>query len=177
MMDSRNFLVPDATFVIEIIAFAAVMVVMTRYVLPRIRGTMQARERAITESLTAAQQAEQRQHAAEAEADAVRGAARREARLIVDRARSTGEQMIREGRQAGVAEYRWLAGRAGRELQRRTALSSQRLRLQARAAAVAAAAAYLGDDVDAAQLDQLVDDHFEALSNPRVASRREPSAA
>jgi len=73
------------------------------------------------------------------------------------------DHLVTEGRAAGVEEYRWLAGRAGRELERRNELSSRHLRQQARCAAVAAAQTYLGADVDVdvTSLSRLVDEHLD----------------
>jgi len=168
MLETRNFLVPDATFVIELVAFLVVLIVMTRFVVPRIRARMQARQQALMQALTAARDAQRRQTTAEAQAEEIRAAARREARAITEQARSMRDHLVEEGRRAGVEEYRWLSGRTDRELQRR-----------ARTAATAAALAYLGDDVDKARIEQLVDEHFDAAGSAKepTASCAEPAAA
>jgi F-type H+-transporting ATPase subunit b len=120
MMESRNFLVPDATFAIEMVAF----LVMTRFVVPRIRAGMQARQDAINQALAAARDAEVRRATAEAQSEAIRATARREARTIIEQARRMRDQMIADGRRAGIEEYRWESARTERELQRRLATAS-----------------------------------------------------
>ena len=161
MLETRNFLLPDATFIIEMVAFVVVLVVMTRYVVPRIRRSMQARQNAISAALAGAQEAERRQHEAQQESLRIRAEARREAREITDQARSMRDHLIAEGRAGGIAEYRWLAGRAERELHRRSELGVRQLRQQARAAAIAAARTYLGTDVDVARIARMVDDQLD----------------
>jgi len=163
MLETRNFLVPDATFVIEMVAFIAVLVVMTRYVVPRIRLAMHQRQHSITAALAAADAAERRLDTARAEAAEIKAEARREARATSDQARAMRDHLIAEGRAVGAEEYRWLAGRAAREMERRSDLSSQHLRQRARTVAIAAAKAYLGDDVDVASLAHLVDEQLDAL--------------
>ncbi len=169
MMTTRNFLVPDATFFIEMAAFIAVLAVMSRYVVPRIRNAMAERQNSIVAALAAAEAAEARTEDAEAEAARIRADARRDARAITDQARAVRDHLIAEGRTAGVEEYRWLAGRAGRELQRRSDLSSRRFRQQARTAAITAAQAYLGTDVDVASLSRLVDERLDGGDGNRAS--------
>lgn len=177
MLETRNFLLPDATFIIEMVAFVVVLVVMARYVLPRIRRAMHERQAQIAAALAAADDAERRLASAREEAVRIRAEARREAREITDQARATRDHLIAEGRALGTEEYRWLAGRAERELRRRTELSRTCLRHRARAAALAAAQTYLDGDVDTALLARLVDDRFDAhgyattLSAPAQTSR------
>lgn len=167
MLETRNFLLPDATFAIEMVALLVVLVVMTRYVVPRIRAGMQARGDEINRSLAAAREAEARRAVAQAQAEEIRVTARREARWITEQARATRDHLIAEGRRAGVNEYRWLSGRAERELRRRTDTATKQAQRQARVAASAAACAYLGEDIDLARVERLVDAHFE-FADPRA---------
>jgi F0F1-type ATP synthase membrane subunit b/b' len=177
MLDSRNFLVPDGTFIIEAVAFLAVLVVMTRWVLPRIRGAMEARQRAISQSLAAAREADERRRAAEAEAAEIRTVARREARRIKEQAWGWRDHLIAEAKRAGDEEYRWLAGRAGREQQRRTELMQRRFRMQARAAAIDAAQTYLGCEADRGRISALVDQHLDARAADGAVATGSSSAA
>lgn len=172
MLETRNFLIPDATFAIEMLALLVVLVVMTRYVVPRIRASMHARQQTIIRALAAAREAEVRRATVDAEADELRAAARREASEITSQARSMRDHLIAEGRRAGIEDYRWLVGRADRELQRRTRAAESRLQQLARAAAISAARAYVGDDIDQARLEHMVDHHFAAqVVTGRAADR------
>lgn len=161
MLEDRNFLMPDATFAIEMVAFLTVLVVMTRYVVPRIRERMETRERGIARALAAARQADRQRRTAEAAAARTIAEARREARQIVDQARLTADHLLDEVRRLGNEEYRWLAGRAERELERRSVLAQQQARQRARAAAVAAIRESVGGDVDPARVGQMTDSYFD----------------
>jgi len=163
MLERRNFLIPDATFVIEMVAFVVVLVVMTRYVVPHIRERMHERQRRIDEALAGVRDADRRRHEAESAAAAVRADARREAGRILAAARSMRDDLVAEGRRTGLEEYRWLAGRADRDLQRRTALAREQLTRHARTAAIVATRNYVGPDADADRISGLVDEHLEAL--------------
>ena len=177
MLETRNFLVPDATFAIEMLAFVVVLVVMTRFVVPRIRAGMQARQDEITRALTAAREAEARQASAQAQAEEIRATARRDASWITEQARAIRDHLIAEGRRTGIEEYHWLSGRAERELQRRTEAATAQLQRRARAAAAAAARDYLGGDVDTARIERLVDEQFATPATALVVGSKRESAA
>jgi len=142
---------------------------MTRYVVPRIRERMNERQSTIERALAGAREADQRRHDAEVAAAAIQAEARREAGRITDQARAIHDQLIAEGRRTGSEEYRWLAGRANRELQRRARLAREQLRRQARTAAVAAVRDYVGSQADLARVSALVDEHLDALDHVEPA--------
>lgn len=163
MLETRNFLVPDATIVIETVAFVVVLVVMTRYVIPRIRDRMRVRQQAIDRSLASARAADRRRHETEAAAALITSQARREARQILEQAQAMREHLIAEGRRTGLTEYQWLAGRADRDLRRQTDMA----RRQARMAAAMAVRSHLGSDVDPATIGVLVDEALHTLGSPQ----------
>ncbi|HLI43796.1 MAG TPA: F0F1 ATP synthase subunit B [Acidimicrobiales bacterium] len=117
------FLIPNFTFVLEWIAFVAVLAFFARVILPPLRRAMNEREASIRSNIQAAEDArreaaqlvEQRREALEA--------ARNEARQIVDQANEVAEQLKEEGRQRGQAEYERLvqAARSEIELERQRA--------------------------------------------------------
>jgi F-type H+-transporting ATPase subunit b len=119
MLENRNFLIPDATLIVEMIAFGVVLILMAKFVLPHIRRAMQQRQDLITAALTAAAEAELRRKRADTQAQALLASARRQASEITDQARSMRDHLIAEGRRQGNGEYKWLAGRAEREADRR----------------------------------------------------------
>jgi F-type H+-transporting ATPase subunit b len=117
------FLIPNGTFIAELVAFLIVLGIFAKYILPPLRRVMNEREAHIKSSIEAADQAR-----AEA-ADLARSrresleAARQEARQIVDQANEVAEQLRDEGRQRGQAEYERLvvAARSEIELERQRA--------------------------------------------------------
>src|SRR3954447_10625147 len=101
MLERTNFFVPDATVIVEMIVFVLVMVVVTKYVVPHLRRVVEARQRRIEKALTMATQLEREVADANGEADRIRRQARREARDILDRARTTHDYLIEKGRREG----------------------------------------------------------------------------
>lgn len=157
-----NFLVPDATFVIELAAFSLVLFVVARFVLPRLHTAVETRQNEIQHGLAQAAEAERLEQAADAEARMVLRAARHEAAETIEQARLMRDQMIAQGLHDGRAEYEWLAGRAGREAARREAQLRQQLELRATKAAVAA----VGQAVDAAGVARLTAAIAAAMEQP-----------
>ncbi len=111
------FLIPNFTFVLELIAFLAVLYFFARVILPPLRRAMNEREQQIRNSIDAAEQArrdgaefaEKRREALEA--------ARAEARQIVYQANESADQTREEGRQRGQAEYERLVNAAQAEIE------------------------------------------------------------
>lgn len=160
-----NFLVPDATLVIELAAFTLVLFVVARFVLPRLHTAVEARQNEIQRGLAQAAEAERLEQAADAEARAVLKAARHEAAEIIDGARLMRDEMIAEGLRDGRAEYEWLAGRANREMERRETQLRRQLELRATRAAVAAVGQTVGA-VGVARLTATIAAAMEASAQP-----------
>jgi F-type H+-transporting ATPase subunit b len=139
-----NFLVPDATFVIELAAFTLVLFVVARFVLPRLHTAVEARQDEIRRGLAQAAEAERLEQAADAEAQGVLRAARHEAAETIEQARVMRDEMIAQGLRDGRAEYEWLAGRADREMARRETQLRRQFELRATKAAVAAVGQAVG---------------------------------
>ena len=104
-----NFLVPNATALVEAAVFLIVLVVVTKWVMPRLSATLEVRRRGIHDELrTAAEavaEAERREHRAKQ----VLQQARREARSIVDRAYERHDFLVEEGKRKGREEYEWFS--------------------------------------------------------------------
>src|SRR4051812_46557656 len=168
----ENFLVPDATLFIEVFAFGLVLFVVAKYVLPRLRTAVEARQVAIQRGLANAAEAEQLEQAAEVEAGLVVRRARHEAADITQQAREMRDAILVEGRRDGRAEYEWLAGRADREMARR----EEQLRRQFELGATKAAVAAVGQLVGPADLARLTAAIAEALDPPTQSRRAQVTA-
>jgi F-type H+-transporting ATPase subunit b len=120
----NNFLVPDATLVIEVVAFNLVLFVVAKFVLPRLRTAVEARQAQVAATVALTAETERLRRTAEEESRQVLAAAHRDARRITDQARATRDELIAQGRRDGLEEYRWLAGRAAREAARADARAS-----------------------------------------------------
>ena len=99
-----NFLVPNATFLVELAAFALLFYLLAKYVIPPINRAMTNRQEAIRKEFADLDQARADANAAEAEFKAQIADARHEAARIREEAREQGAQIVSEMRQQGESE-------------------------------------------------------------------------
>ena len=99
-----NFLVPNATFFVELAAFALLFYLLAKYVIPPINRAMTNRQDAIRQEFADLDKARADANAAEAEFKAQIADARHEAARIREEAREQGAQIVSEMRQQGESE-------------------------------------------------------------------------
>jgi F-type H+-transporting ATPase subunit b len=101
---TNNFLVPNGTFFVELIAFAIIVFVLGKYVIPPINKAMTARQDAIRKQFADLDQARDDAKSAEAEFRAQIADARHEAARIREDAREQGAAIIAELREQAQTE-------------------------------------------------------------------------
>jgi F-type H+-transporting ATPase subunit b len=106
-----NFLIPDATALVEAAVFLVVLFVVGRWVLPRLQEIVERRKSGIERELGEASQALAAARARETQAEDRLREARLEARAILDRAREDRDYLIAQGIRKGREEYEWFSGR------------------------------------------------------------------
>jgi F-type H+-transporting ATPase subunit b len=99
-----NFLVPNGTFFVELIAFAIMFFLIAKYIVPPINRAMTARQDAIRKEFADLDQARADAKSAEAEFRAQIADARHEAARIREEAREQGAAIIAEMREQAQAE-------------------------------------------------------------------------
>src|ERR1051326_608634 len=85
---AANFLVPNGTFIAEVIAFAIILFVLARYVYPPLNNAMRQRQEIIQKQIEDAEAARERLAAAQAEYQRALGEARTAGAQIRDDARA-----------------------------------------------------------------------------------------
>ncbi len=80
MIASSNFLIPNATLIVEIVAFLIVLGFLAKYVLPPLNKALEERQEQIRNALEAAERA--RAEAEETRADAPRSSTRPGSRRV-----------------------------------------------------------------------------------------------
>lgn len=170
MIATSNFLVPNGTFIAEIIAFVIVLFVVWRYILPPLNKMLAARQEAIRAELAAAQAAEADAEAAEAARKAELERARQQAREIVEQAQRTAERLADEAHLRGQSEYDRLVTSAEAEvrLARQRALEEAAQRLGE--LVVEVVERIIGREMDAAAHRDLIDEAVEALAQDTGAA-------
>ena len=106
-LPDSNFLLPDATALVEVVVFLVVLFVVSKFVLPRLHMLMNQRRHQIDDALHAAAEAEAEARARHDDAARTLRAARRQARLIIDHAYERHDHLVAEGRRKGREEYEW----------------------------------------------------------------------
>ena len=99
-----NFLVPNATFFVELAAFALLLWLLARYVIPPINRAMTARQDAIRQQFAELDEAKSEADAAKDEFTSQIAEARHEAARIREEAREQGAAIIAEMREQAQAE-------------------------------------------------------------------------
>ena len=101
---ASNFLVPNGTFIVELIAFAAIVWILAKWVIPPINRAMTARQEAIRTQFSELEQAETDAREAEAAYKEQLNNAKHEAARIREEAREQGAQIVSEMREQGESE-------------------------------------------------------------------------
>jgi F-type H+-transporting ATPase subunit b len=157
VLASSNFLVPNATFFVELAAFLIVLFVLGRYVLPYISRPMEQRQATIRQALEDAEVAKQRAADAEEEYKRAISEARAQARALVDEANRLAEQMRAEKRQQADREYELIISRARVDIDAQVRQATEALRQQVGELAVTVVEKVLGDGLDQQSHDSLID--------------------
>ena len=119
---NSNFLVPDGTFIAELIAFLVILAIIAKWILPPLNKAMQARQEEIRSSLEAAEEAKTEAEETRAQRQGIIEEARQQAREIVAQANRAADQVRAEGQERGQQEYDRMVASAAAEI----ALARQR---------------------------------------------------
>ncbi len=99
-----NFLIPNGTFLVELVAFLIILAVIGRFVVPPVERAMRERRERISGLFDEARKAKERAEEAEAAYHKAMHDARAEATAIREKARAQGQQIIDELRATAQAE-------------------------------------------------------------------------
>jgi F-type H+-transporting ATPase subunit b len=145
---STNFLLPNMTFFVELLAFIVILGLIAKYILPPINRAIKQRQEEIASSLQQGEEAKQRLLAADTEYQAKLEEARQEARTVIERANRLADQLREEARTKGQDEYDRVVARAEADIQRATERAREELRLQVADLVIAAAERVIGEELD-----------------------------
>ena len=175
-----NFLVPNATFLVELAAFALLFYLLAKYVIPPINRAMTNRQDAIRKQFADLEKARADANAAEAEFKAQIADARHEAARIREEAREQGATIVAEMREQGEAEKARIIenGKAQVAAERQQAVAS--LRAEVGTLATTLAGRIVGESLDDDERSGRVVDRFladlDALETSKAAARSQNGA-
>jgi F-type H+-transporting ATPase subunit b len=105
MTGTSIFLLPNATFFVELLVVAVILFLMTKYILPPLNRAMESRQEKIRSALAAADAARAEAAAADDERAKVLAEAREQARAIVASGQQTSDQLKAEAVGRAQVEY------------------------------------------------------------------------
>jgi F-type H+-transporting ATPase subunit b len=154
---ASNFLVPNFTFVIEVISFLLILGALARWVLPTVNQTLEERQNTIRQALADAETAKARSQEAEAEYRRAVDDARTEARRVVDEANRLGEDLRSQARERAEAEYQRIIDRAQSDIEASVRRAAEELRGQVGELVVTVVERVIGQTMDEAAQRALID--------------------
>jgi F-type H+-transporting ATPase subunit b len=125
---NSNFLIPNGTFIVEIIAFLIMLAILGRYVLPVLNQTLEARQEQIRSQFEASAKAQKEATEALEEYKNELAEARAEAGRMREEAREQGAAIIAQMRQQAQDEAARITSNAQKQIEaeRQQALTSLR---------------------------------------------------
>jgi F-type H+-transporting ATPase subunit b len=165
MVADAGLLEINVTFVVEVIAFVALLLALRRWAYPRIMAAAESRQQLISRNLSEAERA--RQDAAAALEDVSRQIedARAQAREIIDRAHKAAvletEELAKKGRRDAEAQLQ----RARSEIATERDKAIQEIRGEVGALVVLAASRVLGQAIDARTHAKLIDESLAQVDS------------
>jgi F-type H+-transporting ATPase subunit b len=163
---SSNFLVPNGTFWVELIAFVIMFLILAKYVIPPINKAMTARQEAIRHQFVELDEATAKATAAETEFKSQITQARHEAARIREEAREQGAQIVAEMREQAQAEAARIVEHAHTQIEadRKQAVTS--LRSDVGSMATTLAGRIVGESLDdQARQSRVVERFLSELEN------------
>ena len=174
---ASNFLVPNGTFFVELIAFGVIIWILAKFVIPPINRAMTARQDAIRQEFAELDEAKDDAHKAENEIKAQLADARQAAAKIREEAREQGAQIISEAREQAQSEATRIVehGHAQVQAERQQAVAS--LRAEVGTLAINLAGRIVGESLDDDERSTRVVDRFlanlETMETAEAAGQRD----
>ena len=168
---ASNFLVPNGTFIVEVFAFAIILYVLARWIIPPINKSLADRQEAIRRQFEESQEAQARAEAAEAEFRAALADARQEAARIREEAREQGAAIIAEMREQAGAESQRIIAHAHNQLEAERQQIMHQMRTEVGSIATTLAERILGESLeDNDRQSRTIDRFIEELESQDEAS-------
>ena len=155
-----NFLVPNATFIAEVFAFAIILWVLYRYVVPPVQKAMRERQELVRSQIEESRQAREQLERAEAAYQQALAEARAEAAKIRDSARADADRLRDEMRAQAQQEADRVRQRSEEQLATQRQQVVNELRLEIGRLAVTLASRIVGESLEDDKRRQRTVDRF-----------------
>jgi F-type H+-transporting ATPase subunit b len=145
--ENPNFLLPNATIIVEIIIFAVALYILWKYIVPPITKAMRERAEMVQRSAEESRSAEEKFRLATERYDEALNEARSEAARIRDTARAEGQRNLDELRERASTEIADLRRQSAEQLEGERERVLADLEPSVRGLAVDLATRVVGEDV------------------------------
>ncbi len=146
--EKNNFLVPNATFLFELVSFAIILFVLWKWILPPINNAMTERQNKIKAQFEEAEKLKAEAEAAEAEHQSQLAEARAEASRIREEAREQGAQIVAQHREQAVTEAERITSAAQAQIEVERAQALAQLKSEVGTIATTLAGRIVGESFD-----------------------------
>ncbi|MFN2568205.1 MAG: F0F1 ATP synthase subunit B [Candidatus Dormibacteria bacterium] len=164
MLAEAGLLDINGTFMIEVVAFIAMLLVLAKYAYPPIVRAAEARQKQIEDTLKEAERARAEVGSALEKAQGQIDEAKEQAREVVSRAQQEAKAQAEEFREKGRHEAEAVLERARGEIAAERDRAIRDLRAETGALAIEAASRILGQAIDARAHQRLIDETLEKVS-------------
>jgi F-type H+-transporting ATPase subunit b len=164
---SSDFLIPNATLIVEVVVFLGVLGILARYVYPVLSGAIERRQQHIAQSMRDAEEAERRLASVREEVERMLEEARSQARELASHAQRDAAADAEEIRARARQEATAFAEQARGDIVAERDRALRELRAQYGALVVAAAAKVLGEAIDQSAHQALIERSLKSLETIR----------
>jgi F-type H+-transporting ATPase subunit b len=154
---AANPLALNATFIVEIVVFLALLWLLRRYVFPPLNNALKARQALIAQSLSEAEEARKEAEQARVAEREEMAEARAKAQEFIDRAQKLGDQLRDELRLKGEQDQQAMLERARAELAREREQAVLELRRQVADLVLLATTKVLQEELNPTRQRKLID--------------------
>ncbi len=177
VLAAKNFLLPDATFIAEVVAFLLILAFMWKYVVPPLQRSMNERQALIRKQFDDSREAKERLAAAEAEYKSALAQTRADSARITEEARQQGQRIIEEMRTKAQHEADRINEREEGRLEAMRQQVLGELRAEVGALAVELASRIVGESLaDEARQHRVVERFLAELDEDGGADAEKPPA-
>jgi F-type H+-transporting ATPase subunit b len=170
-MAANNFLVPNATFVVELIIFLVILFLLGKYVLPVLNKRLSDRQASIQREFSELEEAKASAKATEEEYRSQLAEARHEAARIREEARQEGAAIIAELREQAQLEADRIVKHAHLQIEAERQQVVQQLRRQVGSMATTLAGRIVGESLeDDARQQRTVERFIATLESQDAAT-------
>jgi F-type H+-transporting ATPase subunit b len=172
---SSNFLVPNGTFIAELVAFAIIVYVLAKFIIPPINRAMTARQEAIRKEFAELDEAKSEAKKAEEEFKSQIADARHEAAKIREEAREQGAQIVSEARDQAQSEAARIVEHGHAQVRAERAQAVASLRAEVGTLAIDLAGRIVGESLEDDDRSTRVVDRFladvESMQSAQAAAQ------